>query len=79
MKKLFSILFAALTMFGTALAEGEVIGGADAATEIVVSSGVDLGKLFSNGLIVTAGGLCGVFLVLILFFLTIKAMQKLIK
>lgn len=36
-------------------------------------------SLLSKGLIVTAAGLAGVFLVLLLFFITIKAMQKLIK
>ena len=36
-------------------------------------------SLLSKGLIVTAGGLCGVFLVLILFFFTIKIMQKVLK
>ena len=35
--------------------------------------------LLTKGLIVTAGGLGGVFLVLILFFLMIKAMHKLLK
>ena len=35
--------------------------------------------LLSKGLIVTAGGLGGVFLVLILFFLMIKVMHKLLK
>ena len=36
-------------------------------------------SLLSKGLIVTAGGLGGVFLVLILFFLMIKVMHKLLK
>ncbi len=35
--------------------------------------------LMTKGLIVTAGGLGGVFLVLILFFLMIKLMGKLLK
>ena len=35
--------------------------------------------LMTKGLIVTAGGLGGVFLVLILFFLMIKIMGKLLK
>ena len=35
--------------------------------------------LLAKGLVVTAGGLCGVFLVLILFFLMIKVMHKLLK
>ena len=34
-------------------------------------------SLMTKGLIVTAGGLAGVFLVLCLFFATIKLMQKL--
>ena len=36
-------------------------------------------SLMEKGLIVTAGGLGGVFLVLILFFLMIKVMHKLLK
>ncbi len=36
-------------------------------------------SLLTKGLIVTAGGLGGVFLVLILFFLMIKVMHKLLK
>ena len=36
-------------------------------------------SLLKKGLIVTAGGLGGVFLVLILFFLMIKIMHKLLK
>ena len=36
-------------------------------------------SLLKKGLIVTAGGLGGVFLVLILFFLMIKVMHKLLK
>ena len=40
---------------------------------------LDGGELAQNGLIVTAGGLAGVFLVLILFFLTIKFMGKVLK
>ena len=53
-----------------------MIGGADAATSITVASEA---SLLSKGLIVTAGGLGGVFLVLILFFLMIKVMHKLLK
>ncbi|MBQ8654348.1 MAG: hypothetical protein IJ507_05355 [Clostridia bacterium] len=44
-----------------------------------VATSTDIGGLLGKGLIVTAGGLCGVFLVLILFFLTIKVMQKVLK
>ena len=42
--------------------------GADATTASM--------SLLSKGLLVTAAGLAGVFLVLLLFFLTIKLMQK---
>ncbi len=67
MKKLIAVLISLLPM-GAALAEE----GAAAATP------ADL-PLMVRGLIVTAGGLIGVFLVLILFFLLIKAMQKVLK
>ena len=76
MKKLMFILTTLLATFATASAE--VIGGADAATEIFVSSQTEM-TLLGKGLLVTAGGLCGVFLVLILFYLTIKLMQKFVK
>ena len=74
MKKL---IFSLMTMLmaAPALAE-EVIGSADAATTIAVASEP---SLLAKGLIVTAGGLGGVFLVLILFFLMIKVMHKLLK
>lgn len=65
MAKLLSLFLAA--------ASAEVIGGADAATEIVISGSM---PLMTKGLIVTAVGLCGVFLVLLLFFLMIKLMQR---
>lgn len=42
-------------------------------------SGLASMPLFTKGLIVTAGGLGGVFLVLVLFFLVIKIMGKLLK
>lgn len=74
MKKLIAVLLP-LLMSASAMAE-EVVGGADAATAVVVSTQP---TLLGKGLIVTAGGLCGVFLVLILFFFTIKLMQKIIK
>lgn len=76
MKKLIFTLTSLLMMVSSAAAE--VIGGADAATEIVVES-INVGDLLGKGLIVTAGGLLGVFLVLILFFFTIKLMQKILK
>ena len=43
------------------------------------ASGLSAMPLLTKGLIVTAGGLGGVFLVLILFFLLIKAMGKLLR
>ncbi len=43
------------------------------------ASGTKNLPLLTKGLIVTAGGLGGVFLVLILFFLMIKVMHKLLK
>lgn len=65
MKKLiFSLM--ALLMATPALAEETV-------------SSVQNMSLLTKGLIVTAGGLGGVFLVLILFFLMIKVMGKLLK
>ncbi len=81
MKKLISILMPLLLMAGTALAEVGIIGGADGPTAIITATheGVSIANLLGKGLIVTAGGLCGVFLVLILFFLTIKAIQKFVK
>ncbi len=75
MKKL---IFSLMTLLAAipALAEDAIIGGADAATNIVVESEL---SLLGKGLIVTAGGLGGVFLVLILFFLMIKIMHKFLK
>ena len=60
MLKLISLLIA------TASAEGVVETVAPVAEQ----------SLMTKGLIVTAGGLAGVFLVLCLFFITIKLMQK---
>ena len=71
MMKLLSLLMACASAEGA-----EVIGGADAANEIVVESPI---PLLTKGLIVTAVGLGGVFLVLLLFFLMIKIMQKALK
>ncbi len=80
MKKLIAILLP-LLMSATALAEDTIgiIGSADGPTAIIVSEVSAQPSLLSKGLIVTAGGLCGVFLVLILFFFTIKIMQKVLK
>lgn len=69
MKKLISLLMLlmmTLTSFA-ALAE-------EAAAEAPVEM-----SLFAKGMIVTVVGLAGVFLVLVLFFLTIKMMQKMLK
>ena len=68
MMKLLSLLISS--------ASAEVIGGADGVTDIVVQSSM---PLMTKGLIVTAAGLAGVFLVLCLFYLTIKLMQKFAK
>ena len=68
MKKLiFSLM--TLLMAAPALAE-EAVQEASTLQEM---------PLLTKGLIVTAGGLGGVFLVLILFFLMIKVMHKLLK
>ena len=68
MKKL---IFSLMTLFmaSPALAEEAAATTSDLATM----------SLMAKGLIVTAGGLGGVFLVLILFFLMIKVMGKLLK
>lgn len=49
---------------------------AEAATATDVATGLADLPMLSKGLIVTLAGLAGVFLVLLLFFLTIKIMQK---
>ena len=50
-----------------------------AAAPALAEEAVQEASLLTKGLIVTAGGLGGVFLVLILFFLMIKVMHKLLK
>ncbi len=65
MKKL---IFSLMTLFAASPALAEE-----------TASGVQDMSLMTKGLIVTAGGLGGVFLVLILFFLMIKVMHKLLK
>ena len=78
MKKLIASLLP-LLVSATALAEDiGIIGSADGPTAVLVAETAKP-SLLANGLIVTAGGLCGVFLVLILFFLMIKVMHKLLK
>lgn len=78
MKKLIASLLP-LLMSASALAEDiGIIGSADGPTAVLVAETAKP-SLLTNGLIVTAGGLCGVFLVLILFFFTIKLMQKILK
>ena len=59
------LIFSLLTLFAAAPALAE--------------EAVQEASLLKKGLIVTAGGLGGVFLVLILFFLMIKVMHKLLK
>ena len=49
------------------------------ASPALAEEAVQEASLLTKGLIVTAGGLGGVFLVLILFFLMIKVMHKLLK
>jgi len=49
------------------------------ATPALAEEAAKEASLLTKGLIVTAGGLGGVFLVLILFFLMIKVMHKLLK
>ena len=49
------------------------------ATPALAEETVQEASLLTKGLIVTAGGLGGVFLVLILFFLMIKVIHKLLK
>ena len=49
------------------------------AAPALAEEAVQEASLLTKGLIVTAGGLGGVFLVLILFFLMIKVMHKLLK
>lgn len=79
MKKLIAFLLP-LFASATALAEESlvIIGGADGPTSIYLAAETEP-SLLGKGLLVTAGGLCGVFLVLILFYLTIKLMQKFVK
>ncbi len=69
MKKL---IFSLMTLFMASPALAEEV--TEAATADLASM-----SLLSKGLLVTAGGLGGVFLVLILFFLMIKVMGKLLK
>ncbi len=77
MKKLIAFILPLFTA-ATALAEDSIgiIGGADGPTKVFVAAEP---SLLGKGLLVTAGGLCGVFLVLILFYFTIKLMQKFVK
>ena len=49
------------------------------AAPALAEEAVQEASLLQKGLIVTAGGLGGVFLVLILFFLMIKVMHKLLE
>ena len=70
MMKLLSMLFA----FASAEGASEVVTDVAA----TVNTMADM-PLMTKGLIVTAGGLAGVFLVLCLFWGTIKLMQKMSK
>ena len=53
-----------------------LMASASAETVATAETGMTSLPLLTKGPIVTAGGLCGVFLVLLLFFITIKLMQK---
>ena len=67
--------FAALTEAASTALEATVPPPAAAVTEVAANTLVAL-PLFTKGLLVTLMGLLGVFLVLTLFFITIKLMQK---
>lgn len=54
------------------------VASAEEAVQAAGTAAQDM-ALMTKGLIVTGAGLAGVFLVLFLFFFTIKLMQKLIK
>ena len=67
--------FAALTEAAPAVEEAvELV--AEPVVEAVASNSLVALPLFTKGLLTTAMGLLGVFLVLTLFFVTIKLMQK---
>lgn len=70
MKKLISLLMALMMLLGCVSALAEEVAAEAPAAE---------GSLIMDGLLVTVVGLAGVFLVLILFFLTIKMMHKMLK
>ena len=69
--------FSALTEGAAAVVEEAAATLAPTATHVPSASPalVDL-PLFTKGLLTTVMGLCGVFLVLTLFFITIRLMQK---
>ena len=83
MKKLMFMLTTMLMGISSAVAE--VLGETEEVIETVETvvaaapAAINTGDLLGKGLVVTAGGLCGVFLVLILFFFTIKLLQKVLK
>lgn len=91
MKKLISLLMVLLMVLTSVVALAEATEDAAApipeiGTEVTDTEGAESGAsdlaaqpLMTKGLIVTAGGLAGVFLVLILFFLMIKLMGKMLK
>ena len=74
-------IFAAPTEDETAVTEDDTTETDPEAGETKEESKIDWSQVsrMNKGLIITAGGLGGVFLVLILFFLMIKVMGKLLK
>ena len=91
MKKLISILLMLMMLVcGVAMAEETDPATTEAPAVVATEDTTDVEateekidwtqvSMLNKGLIVTAGGLAGTFLVLILFFLTIKLMQKVLK
>ncbi|MBQ7867410.1 MAG: OadG family protein [Clostridia bacterium] len=75
MMKWFSMLSEAAAEI-TATAAPELIETVEPAAEAVANSALVTLPLFTKGLLTTLMGLLGVFLVLTLFFITIKLMQK---
>ena len=74
MMKWFSALSEAAAEVAEAIAPAETV--AETVAETAANSALVSLPLFTKGLLTTVMGLLGVFLVLTLFFVTIKLMQK---
>lgn len=74
MMKWFSALSEAAAEVAEAIAPAETV--AETVAETATNSALVSLPLFTKGLLTTVMGLLGVFLVLTLFFVTIKLMQK---